>query len=66
MKDDKPVKKMVPRDVDDLAVPVPAPMVTEYKAEASGEPFFIHPEPAAEATLPVGTHFDNLKKNRRA
>ena len=52
MKDDKPVKKMVPREVDPW--------------EPEPELAVVVPEPVAEATLPVGTHFDNLKKNRRA
>jgi len=52
MKDEKPAKKMVPRDV------------TPWEPEV--ELAVVVPEPAPEATLPVGTHFDNLKKTRRA
>ncbi len=61
MKDDKP-KKYVPRDVPEYEYA--APVKTE--PPPAPKPAVAAPEPAPEAALPVGTHFENLKKLRRA
>ena len=62
MKDEKPAKKMVPREVaEEFFAEPPAP--TKWAAPV--EPAVVAPEPVQEATLPTGTHFDNQKKNRR-
>ena len=56
MKDDKPVKKMVPKDI--------TPEVIE-KMEWATDEAVAAPEPAPDAVLPSGTHGENLKKCRR-
>lgn len=58
MKDDKPAKKMVPRDVMEKAI-------EPFKEWLGMEEPVAALEPAEEATLPTGTHADNVKKNRR-
>lgn len=56
MKDDKPAVKKVPRDVE---------VMPKWDEGIFVETPVAEPEPAPDAPLPVGTHADNVKKDRR-
>jgi hypothetical protein len=58
MKDDKHVKKMVPKDIT-------PEVIDKMEWAVDPEPAVAAPEPPPDAVLPTGTHGENLKKCRR-
>lgn len=51
---------------DDKKITRKAIAAEEGEWAAKFEEAIAEPDPAVEAATPVGTHFDNLKKTRRA